>query len=217
MAVLYDTSAVNASGSGTTISQAITVGINSDRILIAFINSNDGVTERFVTGVVYTAGSGGAWAFVGVMNPDGVNRKTEIWASIGPSTGSDTVQATFDGAPAAGSSMALVSVYNALQTSVATAVAYTEQNTSGIVTLAVTTPVDGLAIVNVTANSSPGVITSGIEILAYSNSDLYRTGYGSTPPTTTISWTTAAPGRGLNGVSVSPTVSSGVIMGQVSL
>jgi hypothetical protein len=202
--VTYDTSSVNATGTGVTVSQSITVANNFNRLLLAFINTSDGGVERTVTSVAYTAGSGSPWSLVGVENADGITRKTEVWASIGPSVGSCTVQANFDNAPAAGSCLALVSVYNALQTNVAEAVNYTEENNGNVVSLAVTTPTNGLAVVNVTGASALGAITSGTEILNYTGNDFYRVGIGSTPPTTTISWTTAASGRGLAGVNVNP-------------
>lgn len=201
--VAFDTGVINDAGTGTTVSQAITVADNPNRILIAVVGSGE-APALSVTGVAYTSGSGGTWSSIGVLGGD--DRITEFWASIGPSTGSVTAQATFSGAANGGSVLALISLHGALQTSVAAACTnYTENNTSGVVSLTVTTATDGMAIVVCQSNSSIGAIVNGTQAFTPAGPTIRNGGYRSdNAGSTVISWTTSTPGRGIGGFNVNP-------------
>lgn len=182
--------------SGGTVSVTLTVANQSNRALIALIgNSNN----RTVSGVAYTAGSGGSWAQLGSIVVS-AQYAYEIWTSIAPSTGSVTVQATLSSAIGAGSDavIELYSLYNVDQTTAADGYA----SAPSTETLNVTSSATGMALCSFGASSNPDPIISGTLDLSDANNIFWRAAHFQTGPTATFTWQSGAGPRVINGCNV---------------
>lgn len=172
------------------------VGTNGNRALVALISNDNTLT---VTGVAYTAGSGGSWGSAIGTVVDG-NREYEIWVSKAPTTGLVTVQATLSGNIGAFDGvMVLYSMYNVDQTTPVDGYAST---IAAVANLAVVISSGGMSLVHIGCNASPGVITQGIEDAALSGNSIWRSAHNTGSGSVTTAWPTDANGRGLDGVNV---------------
>lgn len=111
MAVLNDAKNSNIGTSGNTVDVSITVGNNSNRALFAIIVHAQ-AAQNFASGVQVVSGS--AFTFIDKTNVDG--REAEAWYLLAPSTGAQTVRATFPGAISGDASVFVYSEYNVNQT-----------------------------------------------------------------------------------------------------
>lgn len=188
-AVAYDTSGSALSSSGTTIDKTITVGSNSNRVLV-LLQSSDSAANHVST-VAYTAGSGGTWTLVANTKTNNGQRESEIWCSIAPSTGSVTVRVTMVNTIVGDAANDLHSFYNADQT------APCEGGTSGgiVSSIGVTTQSDSMAAYVVVTPGGPGTFsgaaTASDSQVAFNafHDFLHGTGNGGT---LTLSWTNSA-------------------------
>lgn len=190
------TLALTSSGAAVT-SNAITVGNNANRCLVAICISD--IDTRTVSSVAYATGSGGAWTFVGrLANAD---KTIEIWTSLAPATGSTTVTSTWSAVTTSDNALEILSLYNVHQTTPANNFNSAGSNT---VTIDITAgSVNDMAVVGVVANASPGVITAGTEDSNGISGSAYRTGHnGGGASSNTVAWTTSAVCRGIAGCNV---------------
>lgn len=185
--------AITNSGAAVT-SNAITVGNNANRCLVAICTSD--IDTRTVSSVAYATGSGGTWAFVGRMTNS--DKTIEIWTSLAPATGSTTVTSTWSAVTTSDNAIEVLSLYNVNQATPANNFNSTGSNT---VTLAVTAGgVNDMAVVGLLANGSPGVITAGTEDANGTSGSVHRDGHnGGGASSNTVAWTTASVGRGIAG------------------
>jgi hypothetical protein len=182
--------------SGNTVSVTLTVANQSNRALVALIDNSQ---SRTVSGVTYTAGSGGAWTQLGtVLNP-GAGVELEIWTSTAPSAGSITVQATLSSNLGGGADavMQLYSLYNVDQTTPADGYA-SAQSTE---TLDVSSSASAMALCSLCSVSNPDPIISGTNDLSNNSNIFWRAAHFQTGPTATFTWTAATP-RAINGCNV---------------
>jgi hypothetical protein len=176
----FDTSAGNRVPSGnTTVSTSITVGSNSNRVLIALVESGANLTYT----LAYTAGSGGTWVSQGSV---GTAPRMELFCSIAPSTGSVTVQATASGDCVSDCALALHSWFGADQTTPCSGY------TSGAGSVALSTANgDGTSGAVVSGGGNPGNGTGCNSANDTTNeaANFYRTSHClASGGTTTMSW-----------------------------
>ena len=153
MAVGYDTGAGNGWGGGTTCDVTLTVAANSNRALTAKVSID---ATASLSSVAYTSGSGDAWTSVGSQVSG--DRKTYIYRSTNPSSGSVTVRFTFSLTFSGNFGRCRVdSYYNVDQTTPCDGFA-----SGGTVTsLAVTSAVGDAAVLVTAANTDIGTVTPG--------------------------------------------------------
>jgi hypothetical protein len=194
MAVSIDTqiSAIGTAnaGNGNAISATLTVANNTNRGLVALIGNDDTLT---VNTVAYTTGSGGAWAKLGGPISNG-QREYEIWTSIGPSTGSVTVKATYSGAGVLDEMVQLYSLFNTDQTTLADGFA---SNNTGTSSLNVTISSGGMGLCAGAFASNPDPIINGTQDLTDTVNDFWRAAHATDG---VFAWT--AGGRVLVGCNV---------------
>lgn len=197
MAVAFDTFGSGFAGSATTTiatgdggGAALSVGNNSNRVLVAKIalKLTDGRSVSSISG-----GGGGTWALAVKCDTAGC----EIWTSIGPSTGAQTVTVTLSG-----STTGLICVeswYNVEQTTpvAATAQVGTTQGPETAETLSITSQSDQQAtdVVALTVVGVPTAAGSNTLILADDVSPAGGIGtsrIAGTGGTVTLSWTSAS-------------------------
>lgn len=198
MAVTIDTqNSTLIAESGTTVSVTLTVANQSNRALVALIGNS---SSRTISGVAYTAGSGGAWAKLGSILNGGAGVEYEIWSSVAPSTGSVTVQATFSSTINAGSDgvIEMYSLYNVDQTTPVDGYA----SAPSTETLNVTSDATGMALCSHISVSNPDPLSGGgTNDLSDANNNFWRAAHFQTGPTATFTWVAASP-RVINGCNV---------------
>ena len=177
----YDASASGTTGTGaTTIGVPITVGANSNRALVLMVGVRD-QTNGVITGV---SGAGCTWTKLNAGNGNGAIRG-EVWSCPAPSTGAQTVTATYTGATAAGSAAVVASFYNAHQTVPASGYVLT---TSG--NQVVTVPANGGAVsshYDFTDVRTVSGCTTSRDISSFTFIGI-ESAHCSTSPTSTFTW-----------------------------
>lgn len=181
--VALDVAAGGLTHSGATNSQTITVAPNVNKALIALIANDNTLT---VSGVIYTAGSGGAWAKLNSFSTG--NHEIEIWSSVAPSNGSVTVQATYSGTITQDANLVLYSLFNVDQTTPLDGYV----SGANVVTLTTTLSSGGLILAHVGANTNPGVIITGTEDYNDAFNEFWKTGHNAASGT--VAWTTSGTG-----------------------
>lgn len=202
-ATALDTNGSAIASSGTTIDKTITVGSNSNRVLV-LLQSSDSAANH-VSSVAYTSGSGGTWTLVANTKTNNGQRESEIWCSIAPSTGSVTVRVTMVNTIAGDATNDLHSFYNADQT------APCNGGTNGgiVSSIGVTTQSDSMAAYVVLTPGGPGTF-SGAATASDSQAAfngfhdfLHGTGNGGT---LTLTWTNSA--RSVSAINVKAAASA---------
>lgn len=183
MAVAYDTQ-TTVFNYGATQTATLTVGSNSNRILVA-IFCYTGTSANKVTAISYSAGSGGTWTRLGGAQCSNIITSVEIWYSIAPSTGSVTVSPTFTGT--ADFLFTCASFYNADQTTGMNGFA----SSDGSVSVSITTTSGDYAVAGIIKTASPDPITAGTVMGSGGTDQIERTGRAAASgSSTTIAWTT---------------------------
>lgn len=198
MAVTIDTQNSGfISESGTTVSATLTVANQANRVLVALIGNS---TSRTVSGVAYTAGSGGSWAQLGSILNGGAGIEYEIWSSVAPSTGSVTVQATLSATINAGAD-AVIQVYSLYNVDQVTPVdGYASASNTN--TLNVTSDATAMALCSHVSSGDPDPLSGGgTGDLSNVNNQFWKAAHFQTGPTATFSWVAASP-KLINGCNV---------------
>lgn len=188
-----------ATGAIATVSQTKTVASNSNRALVALIANDNTLT---VSGVAYTAGSGGTWTKLGAIVAGGGSRGLEIWSSIAPSSGTVTTQATFSGN--IGALDGVMTVYSLFGVDQTTALdGYVSNGATSVASIAVTTTTGSLALAQLITNATPGAGKNGTtQDATNSNNELYFVGHNTGSGSLVTGWTTDPAGRGINACNV---------------
>lgn len=177
--VAIDTSAGLFRTSTNLVPVSLTVAAGTNRALIFLIGNQNTLT---VSSVAYTTGSGGAWSKIGSVITGVFD--FEIWASIGPSTGAVTAQATMSGTITPDTDGVLYSMQNVDQTTPADG--YNSAFPS-VNTVSTTLSSGGMVLAQYAGGSAPGAITSGAEDYTDVNNAFWRAGHNSS--TGTVAWT----------------------------
>ena len=181
--------------SGTTVSTSLTVGSNANKIILAVVISVDSAA---VTGITYTAGSGGGFTFIDKMNFGA--RTIEFWESIAPDDGAITCEATVDVTVTNELILQLYSLYNVDQTTPTDN--YAELEGSNDIIQPVTITEGGLGVGVICTNDSIGAINApAIEDGRHQDNQVWAWGHDDAVPTATIGWVSGT-GRGRCGVHV---------------
>src|SRR5438309_452080 len=92
MSATFDTTGTNNVSLGTTVAVTLTVGTGANRAVMVGL----GFGVHTATGIAVTGAGASGWALVsGTDTGSAVTRRTLIWAATNPSTGSQTVTATW--------------------------------------------------------------------------------------------------------------------------
>ncbi len=188
-AVKFDAQGVSSdpSGSGATLTASLTIGNNSNRVLIVTAGSYN--QSPTISGITWTPSGGSAEALTqSVTDITGSDGRSDLWYLINPTIGSGTVTCTWSSDAGVKRRVGGMSFYNVNQSS----------------PIGVTNAVDG------SGTTVSGTITPTTTGSAIVDSVMWLTGGGSETAEHTLGWKTLINGDRLHGsqYNLSPTINS---------
>lgn len=198
MAVTFDTAAATEASSADPGAVAITVGANSNRVLVCFLQIDNGETSA---GVPTGGGGPNSWQ---LFDSEAPGRRQYIYYLIAPATGAQSI-VTDVVTPAAGCSAHVISLYGADQT---TPLINVNKGGSGPETLSITNPAGNMALVGFMGNGVQGTPSVGTECTAIVSAHNGSTGRSTATPGV-VTWPNDV-GRSIIGCSVAASAAAAI-------